>query len=305
MTTYRLGVNTCFAVKRWPDPGSWAPLVADVLGVDLVQHSLDLVDVHAGRAGLRTQADAVRHACDSHGLGLHSTFTGLAAYSGNLLLHPDPDFRDRAETFLRLAVEFTAACGATSTGGHVGAFSVADFADPVRRAALTAELHERLFELAGYARQQGLTGLLVENLAAAREPSTMAGIEALLDPGDAWRVPIQLCLDVGHHCVPGTSGAERDPYEWARRMGHLAPVVQLQQTDGVGDHHWPFTSATNEHGIIRADRLLDALDASGAGDIALILEVIPAFEADDEAVVRDMVESVGYWREALDERGRG
>ena len=38
----RLGINTCFAVKRWPRPEDWAPVVRDRLGLELVQHSLDL-----------------------------------------------------------------------------------------------------------------------------------------------------------------------------------------------------------------------------------------------------------------------
>ena len=29
----RLGIDTCFAVKRWPRPEDWAPIVADRLGV--------------------------------------------------------------------------------------------------------------------------------------------------------------------------------------------------------------------------------------------------------------------------------
>ncbi len=40
----QLGINTCFAVKRWPRPADWAPIVRDTLGLDLVQVSLDLVD---------------------------------------------------------------------------------------------------------------------------------------------------------------------------------------------------------------------------------------------------------------------
>ena len=48
MTTYRLGINTCFAVKRWPQPERWAALVRDELGLDLVQHCLDLVDLAFG-----------------------------------------------------------------------------------------------------------------------------------------------------------------------------------------------------------------------------------------------------------------
>src|SRR4029077_12432838 len=30
MTTFRLGINTCFAVKRWPDPESWVAVVRDL-----------------------------------------------------------------------------------------------------------------------------------------------------------------------------------------------------------------------------------------------------------------------------------
>ena len=36
----QLGINTCFAVKRWPLPEDWAPIVRDELGLQLVQHSL-------------------------------------------------------------------------------------------------------------------------------------------------------------------------------------------------------------------------------------------------------------------------
>jgi hypothetical protein len=75
---------------------------------------------------------------------------------------------------------------------------------------------------------------MVENLAVGREPSTMAGMEALLGPGDT--APIQLCLD-GHYCVAGTAGEERIRTPGRRRMGLFRPVVQLQQIDGVGNHH--------------------------------------------------------------------
>ena len=75
MTSYRLGINTCFAVKRWPQPDRWARLVRDELRLDLVQHSLDLVDLDAPPAGAADQAARLRAACAGHGLDLHSTFT--------------------------------------------------------------------------------------------------------------------------------------------------------------------------------------------------------------------------------------
>jgi D-erythrulose 1-phosphate 3-epimerase len=299
MSRYRLGINTCFAVKRWPEPERWAEIVRDRLGLDLVQHSLDLVDLDAPRPLVERQAAAVRAACDQAGLELHSTFTGLAAYSSNLLLHPDPDLRARAEGWYRQAIAFTATAGARATGGHVGAYSVADWRDRLRRDALADELRAALRRLAAVARQAGLEELYVENLAAAREPSTMDAVLRLLTGGDDEHVPVLLCLDVGHQCVPGTTGPDRDPYAWLGRLGGRAPVVQLQQSDAAADHHWPFTRQRNASGRIEADQALAALDASGASGTALILEVIPPFEQDDDEVVRELEESVAYWRAAL------
>lgn len=301
----RLGINTCFAVKRWPRPRDWAPLVREQLDLRLVQHSLDLVEPPLGTGSVVTPAGAVRKAVEANGLELHSTFTGLAAYSSGLLLHPDPDARTAARIMFHRAIAFTERVGGVATGGHIGAFAVADWADPDARRQRWDDLRAALRNLAHDARRAGLEYLVVENLAAAREPSTMAMIDELMADGDDLRVPIRLCLDVGHMCVPGTSGDDRDPYAWLRRFARVAPMVQLQQSDAEGDHHWPFTAQRNAEGRIDADRVLDALGEGGADDVALILEVIPPFEQADEEVVTDLVASVGYWRDALARRGLG
>jgi D-erythrulose 1-phosphate 3-epimerase len=302
MTEYRLGINTCFAVKRWPEPQRWAELVSATLGLDLVQHSLDLVDLDAD-APIRAQADSVAAACGARGIEVGSTFTGLGAYGRNLLLDPDPEVRARAAAWFRRAIDFTAAVGGRAAGGHVGAFSVADWHDAGRRAGLWEGLRSDLGELAAHAASRGLDAFLFENMAARREPSTIADAEALLAPAADGRASVALCLDVGHQCVAGTSGADRDPYAWLERLGASAPVVHLQQSDAEADHHWPFTAERNAAGRIDADRVLAALDASGAGEVALVLEVIPSFEQDDDLVLSELVESVGYWRDALARHG--
>ena len=299
MTTFRLGINTCFAVKRWPRPSDWAAVVRDELGLDLVQHCVDLVDIEAGRADLERQAAELRDSCTAAGLTLHSTFTGLAAYSANLLLHPDGARRVRARDWYQRMIDFTAAAGAQSTGGHIGAFSVADWRDLGRRDELWRELQAALDLLAAGARAAGLTSLMVENLASAREPATIGTLRSLLTLGDEQHVPIVACLDIGHQCVPGSSGDDADPYAWLEQLGAYAPVVQLQQSDASADHHWPFTPAANQAGRIEAGRVLRAIEASGATDVALILEVIHPFEADDDQVIDDLRVSADYWRQAL------
>ena len=299
----RLGINTCFAVKRWPRPADWAPVVADRLGLRLVQHSLDLVDLGRPELEVERGAAAIRSVADAAGLDVTSTFTGLAAYSSNLLLDPDPDGRAAARRWYEAAIAFTARLGADATGGHVGALSVADAADADRRRTRWSELQATLEALAASAHAAGLATLVVENLAAAREPSTMAMIRDLLRPATSDRAAIGLCLDVGHMCVPGTAGDDRDPYAWLRLLGPAAPMIQLQQSDADGDHHWPFTAERNALGRIDADRVIDALGEGGVTATDLLLEVIPPFEADDSEVLDDLRASVDYWREALTRRG--
>jgi D-erythrulose 1-phosphate 3-epimerase len=299
----QLGINTCFAVKRWPQPDDWAPLVRDRLGLRLVQHTLDLVDTSADPARLESAAGDLRAAVAGHDLELHSTFTGLVAYSANLMLASDPIDRKAALEWYRGVVRLTSSIGGRATGGHVGCFSVPDWRDPERRTELWEGLRRSLGELATDARVAGLEYLVVENLAVAREPSTMTMIRELLDDGDAARVPIRLCLDVGHMVVPGTDGADRDPYAWLRMLGRSAPIVQLQQSDADGDHHWPFTQRTNAAGRISAERVIEALGEAGVDECALVLEVIPPFEQDDDAVLDDLARSVEYWTEALTRAG--
>ena len=70
----RLGINDCFAVKRWPQTLDWGPIVRERLGLRLVQHSFDLVDLTVDDPRRLRQDLAIL------GVDLHSTFTGLAAY---------------------------------------------------------------------------------------------------------------------------------------------------------------------------------------------------------------------------------
>ena len=293
-----LGINNCFAVKRWPQPAEWAQVVREELGLDVVQHCLDLTDL-GGDVDLDAEAGAVRAACADAGLRVHSVFTGLVAYSANLMLAPDDAERRRGFELWSRGIMFAARLGAVSAGGHVGSLSRPDADDPQRRELRWSELRVRLAELSAFASQLGLGALLVENMACDREPCRIPDIESLLSDGDPGHAPVTLCLDVGHQCVPGIEGEEADPYAWLRRLGAQTTVVHLQQSDAEADHHWPFTADYNERGRIRADAVLDALASSGTDELTLVLEVVPPFEAGDGSVLSELRESVLYWREAL------
>ena len=299
----RLGINTCFAVKRWPRPVDWAAVVRDDLGLDLVELSLDLLDGIEIPHIRRRAINETRAALTGAGLTALGTFTGLVAYSRNLLLHPDPTARREAVRWYETVIDLSAELGLAGVGGHVGAFSAPDWRDPEVRAERWAGLKLDLATLAEHARDSGLEYFLIENLVPVREPASMAQVADLLTSGDSIHVPIRFCLDLGHECVPGAEGSELDPYAWLARFGAELVEVQLQQSDAADDHHWSFTAERNRQGRIDAGRVLDTLAESGAADVALILEVIPSWQQPDDELKADLVASVEYWRRAIADRG--
>jgi sugar phosphate isomerase/epimerase len=301
MSHLHLGINVCFAVKRWPEPEQWIRIVKDKLGLDCCQFSLDLVDPLLGESATMAYADAVRELAIAHKLFIHSAFTGLAAYSWSQLLHPHVSMREAATRWYERAIDFTARLGANGMGGHIGAFSVQDDMNQERKEILLYELQERLIALSHYAAHQGLSHLLFENMAVTREWGfSIEEAEWITNLDTGAGVPLVLCLDVGHPCALHTGTASDNYLAWFARPWKHPPIIHLQQTDRTGDHHWPFTSKYNAQGLIRAESILQSIELwLKDEDVFLFLEPIHPFEADDNLVLDELSESVEYWRDAL------
>lgn len=99
-------------------------------------------------------------------------------------------------------------------------------------------------------------------------------------------VPLILCIDVGHPCALHTGKPSDDYLTWLTQPWPHVPVVHLQQTDAIGDHHRPFTAEYNDRGKVQAESVLNALQSwPGDADVYLFLEPIHPFEAADALVL--------------------
>ena len=295
-----MGINNCFAVKRWPEPRAWAEIISSELELKHVQFSYDLLDPRTKEPTLSYMISEIKEACKEYGLELHSTFTGLAAYSFNLLMHPNPLMRYDAMDWYVSAIRVASELGAKATGGHVAAMSWRDYLDEARRRRLIEGLLESLRALSFVAKVYGLEMLLWEPMPVVREPPcTISEAKRLLkEVNEGASVPIKLCIDLGHACAwKVESRRDLDPYAWLEELGAESPVLHVQQTDGKADRHWPFTEEYNKVGIIRPDKVLEALDRSGARQVLLALEIIHPFEAREERVLEDLKESVRFWKQ--------
>ena len=298
MAKINLGVMNCFAVKRWPEPEAWCRIIAETYGVRYVQFSLDLLDPRTLPSVRDKICGQIIQAIKKYDLHLTSTFTGLAAYSFNLLLHPDLGMRMDALDWYEKAIAVTAEMGAEGTGGHLGALSVEDYQRTTRRKYLMDFLIDALGHLSRVAKGAGLRFLLWEPMPCLREqPCTIKEAKKLYERvNKKSAIPVEFCLDLGHQCTVGISDKDRDSYEWLRQLGQCSPFIHIQQTDGQADHHWPFTRKYNERGIIEPPRVIEAINDSGAKEVTLLLEVIHPFEAEEKLVLTELRESVEFWK---------
>ncbi len=294
-----LGVNNCWAVKRYVEPKEWVEITATEFDVDHVQFSFDILDPRTEKTALDQFVSETLDCCMEYGVKIHSCFTGLAAYSYNLLLHPIFALRRDAVDWYEKALILAAKFKSEAVGGHIGAFSVRDFKIDERRSFLTLNLTETLRHLSSMGKRLGLKSLLWEPMPISREPpSSIEEAKTFLSKAnEGSSIPVKLCIDVGHACNPkAKSSRDLDPYLWLKELGAESPCIHLQQTDGKADRHWPFTEEYNKAGIIEGDKLISALDESGAKETYLFLEIIHPFEYLEEQVIKEIRESVKYWK---------
>ena len=299
MGEYFLGLNNGWVVKRFPEPEVWAEIAATKLDVNIIQFSFDLLDPMIDEDILSETISRTLDSCKQYGIKLQSCFTGGIGYNSNLLLHPSSKMRKYAFDWYSRAINISKRLRVETVGGHMGAFTVKDFRNAQRRESLFSGQLEYVQSLSGLCREAGLETLLWEIMPVSREPpSTTREARDILQRLRNSTVPVKLCIDVGHTCnLDVKDPYDRDPYTWLNELGSDSPCVHVQQTDGKGDRHWPFTKEFNKIGIIDGERIISSLDKSGADKTYIYPEVFPAFERDDDQVVDDMVKTMKYWKE--------
>ena len=278
-----VGVNLCFAIKRWPEPEEWARIAADELEVSTVQFTTDLIDPWWPESDRAAMAARVREAAGRRGIAIHSVQIGLAGYTYNGLLHPDETARRLAEEWWRRSIDLAAELGARAAGGPIGGLSVADAASPERRRALYAEVVGRLGGLADHAKRSGLDALLVEPTPLPREiPSTIDEAKRLVADTSGGAVPLWFVIDVGHALYRPLYGEDASLVPWLTELRDHIGVLHLQNHDYRADAHWGWPDARGSYDPAGFHR---EVSEAGLDHLPVFIEVFSPFEqADDEIV---------------------
>jgi sugar phosphate isomerase/epimerase len=296
-----LGINTGFAINRYPEPDDWIRIVSGELGLDTVQFTADLLNPSLDESIVARQTDLILEGCARHGVRVGSTFTSQFTRV-NHLLHPDPDTRRWWLAWFKRFFAISARLGAEGAGSHFGILTCRDNADPETRERRIAQGVAAWRELSHTAAELGLSYVMFEPMSVPRElGETIAATEDLLGRcAEGFAVPMHLCLDVDHGDLQSPNPDDTDPHAWLRAFATRSPVIHIKQSLRDKGGHYPFTAAYNANGKIVPAEIIATLREAGVERATLLLEIShrerwPA----DYTVVADLKESVAHWREAI------
>jgi D-erythrulose 1-phosphate 3-epimerase len=295
-----LGFNCNCFTNRYDEPEQWTRLCRE-MGVRAVMFNVDLVDPWWPWPVQRRLCDRTLEACAKNGVRIVASFGGHHGHQ-HYLGHFDPGARRAAEDFFRRAIRQSAYLGAKSFGTCFAILTQSTHADPDARRRALDEAIAAYHRLARYAAAAGLPALAYEATSVPRETcATFAENDHVLEACSDMAVPLRVCLDMGHRWKGGTA-EEADHLAWIRRYGSRCDVVDCQQTDLDGSRHWPFTAENNAKGIIRPAEVLRAVQESADGEVLLSFELrTAAYHPQEDGFLRDLGESVAYWRQWVKE----
>jgi sugar phosphate isomerase/epimerase len=301
-----LGINTGFAINRFPEPDDWVGIVAGDLGLDTVQFTADLLNPFLPADIVAREVEAIAGLCARKGVRVQTTFTSQFTRV-NHLMHPNPEVQRVWVDWFRRFFQVSRDLGAEGAGSHFGIMSVRDNADAATREKRINQAVDAWRELSEFGAEIGLKYLLFEPMSIPREVAeTIPATQDILQRcAEGFAIPMRACLDVDHGDLQSTDPRDTDPHAWIRAFGKVSPCIHIKQSLRDKGGHYPFTAKYNEQGKIVPEEILATMREAGIERCTLLLEIShrerwPA----DYTVIDDLKESVAYWRPAVEAANR-
>ncbi|MDI6721490.1 MAG: D-erythrulose-1-phosphate dehydrogenase, partial [Candidatus Aenigmarchaeota archaeon] len=148
----KLGINTGFALNRFPEPEEWGRIVGD-LGLHYVQFTADLLNPSLPDEIVDDNISRINESSRRYGFRIETTFTS-AFTRVNHLAHPDEMIRRYWISWFKRYVDISKWIGAESMGSHFGIMSVKDLNE--RKDAILKKNIEGWKEISKHAKNTGL-----------------------------------------------------------------------------------------------------------------------------------------------------
>lgn len=294
----RLGINTGFAVNRFPEPSVWPKIVGEYLDLRYAQFTADLLNPALPASIIKSHLREIRTACRRYRVSVEHTFTS-AFTRVNHLASPDPALRRYWLDWFKKFIDISAALGARSMGSHFGILTATDVASSKRRKEITEEAAAHWQTLAAYAKNKGLEYLTWEPMSIRREFGETIGearrLHKLLNNGSP--LPIKFCLDVDHGDLASPDPRDTNPYAWLAAFAKETPIIHLKQSLLDKGGHYPFLDEYNQKGKIMPGKIMAHLQKFATNDTLLLFELsFREREPHESNILAHLKTSVNFWR---------
>ena|SRR3989344_8571542 len=291
----KLGINTGFAVNRFPEPEQWSKIVGE-LGLHYVQFTADMLNPSLPDDIVDDQISRINTCSKQNGFRIETTFTG-AFTRVNHLSHPYELVRKYWISWFKRYADISKRLNADSMGSHFGILSVNDLQS--RKEEMLKITIEGWKEISFYAKAIGLKYMTWEPMSIPREYGETIEearrIHQLVNKYTA--IPMKMCLDVDHGDVSSIDPKNTDPYSWIKEFGIESPIIHIKQSLKDKGGHWPFVPDKNKEGKIIPEKLIEALESAGVKETVLLLELsFREREPFESRILQDLKASVDFWR---------
>ena len=298
--SYRLGINTGFAVNRYSEPEEWTRIIHES-GAKYVQFTADLLNVSLPEKIVKEQAHRIINSCNKYGLEITSTFTG-AFTRVNHLAHPDVDVQKYWIDWFKKFIDLSLKLGSKKIGSHFGILTAKDDLDQIKRAERINQNISNWHQIAEYASDKGIECILWEPMSISRELGETIPkcreLQSLVNQNSP--LPFKICLDVDHGDVTSKDPDDLNPYKWLDAFVEESPVIHLKQSLTDKGGHWPFTKEYNQKGKIIPLDVINVLKKHNINDVDLVLELsFRERQPIDSMVLEILKESVEYWSKSI------
>lgn len=297
----RLGINTGFAVNRYPVPEQWMRIIGKDLDLRYIQLTADLINPCWGDHIIQDLIDRINKCKIKYNVSIESLMTGAFTRTSNFS-HPDKLVRDYWKDWFRKLADIAIQLDAPDVSSHLGILCYEDLNDPIRRNFIFQETIGAWKELAEYGKSIGLKSLSWEPMSIKREyGETIQETSNIQQFFENSALPIYLCIDVDHGDISSKDPDDYNYKKWLMHFGEISPFIHIKQSLRDKGGHYPFIKKYNENGLVSAKDVISILKEYGTKDPLLLLELsFREREPEDTLVLQHLKESIYYWKKEVD-----
>ena len=297
----QFGINTGFAVNRFPLHQDWISLISDTFGLEFAQLTADIINPSLPDKIYYENAKLISIYTKKNNLVINSLFTG-AFTRVNHFSHPDKNIRNYWQQWFQKFVNLAEILEVESIGSHLGILTFYDEKNIKLRKLRTEQCINEWHKLAYYASSRGLKFITWEPMSIAREFGETINkckkIHKKLNQNSP--LPFKLCLDVDHGDVQSKNPKDTNPYIWLEELVNDSSELHLKQSNKNKMGHWPFTNEYNRTGKIVPNKILNIIKSSKHSSYKLFLELsFKERQPFDKNIIKTIKESVKYWQSFL------